>query len=89
MLGHQPQPSLDDPKYISGSSWMHPITGIAMMLDVPAVCGVLVLNTLYVVDRRLRGGRLAIRIVCLLTLWLGMIVLIRFDPHPDLEWWFD
>ena len=89
MLGHEPQPSVDDPKYISGSSWMHPITGIAIMGFMPAACAALVLNTLYVIDRRLRGRRLAIRVACLLALWLGMIALIRFDPHPILEWWLD
>src|SRR5690349_552376 len=89
MLGHEPQPSLDDPKDISGSSWMHPIAGIVIMGFMPAACGALVLNTLYVIDRRLRGRRLAIRIACLSALWLGMIALIRFDPHPVLKWWFD
>jgi hypothetical protein len=29
------------------------------------------------------------RIAGLWVLWLGMIALLRFDPHPVLEWWFD
>lgn len=89
ILGHEPRCSMDDPKFINGSSWMHPITGIAIMGLAPAAVGALVLNTLYVINRRPRGRQLLVHILCLSALWLGMIALLRFDPHPVLEWWFD
>src|SRR5258706_6473936 len=85
ILGHEPRCSLDDPKYIDGSSWMHPIAGIAIMGLMPAAVGALALNTLYVINRRLRGGRLLIRIAWLLALWLGMIAPLRFVPPPGFE----
>jgi hypothetical protein len=89
MLGHEPQASLNDPKYINGSSWMHPITGIAIMGLLPAAAGAPILNTMYVFRQRLNGRRLVIRFAWLSVLWLGMLALLRFDPHGIMQWWFD
>lgn len=89
VLGRRPQPSLDDPKYIDGASWMHLITYFALMGFVPAGCGAAALNSLYVVNHRLRGYRLVMLIAILVTLWLGMFILLRWDPGLVLYWWLD
>jgi hypothetical protein len=89
VLGHQPHPSLDDPKYIDGASWMHGITLIAIMGFLPAAAAALALNILYAVDRRLRRVRLAVRAFTLLALWFGTFVTLGVDPGMVLYWWFD
>lgn len=89
MLGHQPRPSLDDPKGISGSSWMHPIPFVALMGMLPAACATLILNALYVINSRIRGRRLLTRLAGLLSLWLGMLATLRLDPLKVLFWWLD
>ena len=35
VLGHRPRPSLDDPKFIVGSNWMHPFVTIVILGMVP------------------------------------------------------
>lgn len=89
LLGHAPRPSADDPKYIIGASWMHPITTIALFGMLPAAGGALAFNTLHVLGNRVRGIRLAMRVIALPVLWLGMIALLRYDRQPVMEWWFD
>ena len=89
VLGHQPQPSLDDPASIDGASWMSGITFVAIMGFLPAAGVALALNILYAVDSRLRGVRLMVRAFTLLALWVGTMVLIRVDPGFVVYWWFD
>lgn len=84
MLEREPRVSADDPKDIIGSGWMHlmhPITALVMFGLLPAACAALVFtNTAYVVERRLPFGRLAVRVLCLLSVWIGMIALIGWYP---------
>jgi hypothetical protein len=88
-LGHEPQCSLDDPKDINGSSFLHPITALALTGLTPTAVGIIVLTVQNLFDRR-RGVRAAImRSVWPLALWIGMFAILRFDPHPVLTWWFD
>jgi hypothetical protein len=89
VLGHRPQPSLDDPKYIVGANWMHGVTGCALLGFLPAGFAALALNTLYAAGHRLRGIRLVARIVLVVSLWLGTFLLLRWDPGLVLYWWFD
>lgn len=89
VLGHPPQPALDDPKYIAGANWMHVVTFLALLGFVPASCAALVLNTLYVIVHRLRGSRLVARSVGVASLWLGTFLLLRWDPGLVLYWWMD
>jgi hypothetical protein len=89
MLGHRPQPSLDDPKYIDGANWMHIVTCFALLGFLPAACAAVTLNALYVVGHRLRGFRLFVRIAVVSTLWLGTFLLLRWDPGFVLYWWID
>ena len=89
VLGHRPQPSLDDPKFIDGASWMHGITLFALMGFIPVGCVAAVFNVLYVVNRRLSLRRVFARIVALAMLWVGTIFLLRWDPGLVVYWWMD
>lgn len=68
---------------------MHPIAEIALIGMMRDACLALVLNSVYVIDRRVRGRRLAGRIAYLMAPWLGIIALIGFDPHSVMGWWLD
>lgn len=89
VLGHRPLPSLDDPKYKDGASWMHLVTFALLMGLLPAACGALVLNIRYVLKRHLRGVRLLLRIAAVVLLWAGTIVLLSRDPGGVVYWWMD
>ena len=91
VLGHVPRPSLDDPKYIDGASWMHPVTSVALMGLLPSAGAGLALNGLHVVLNRPGLPRTALRMLCLLGLWAGTVVLLRWDAktYQVVEWWTD
>ncbi len=88
MLGHPPQPSLDDPKSINGSSWLHGFAGIALMSALPASWMAAGFN-LYLIAGRPGLKRSVLRVAMLLILWLGMFALIHYDPWLVLDWWLD
>ncbi len=89
MLGRRPLPSLDDPKYIDGASWMHLVTFVAFIGFLPAFFGAVVLNTRYALERHLRGPRLLLRITIAVALWVSAIVLLNRDPGSVLYWRMD
>jgi hypothetical protein len=89
MLGHRPLPSMDDPKFIDGASWMGPLTGVAILGFFPVGCAAIVLNVLYIVRARLDGARLFYRILALVMLWPGTLFVLRFDPARVILWWLD
>ena len=88
ILGHQPIPSLDDPKYIQGASWMHPFTLLALMGLLPALIGALTLNSLHITLNDVPLKRIAMRVGLGIGLWAALF-LIRWDPQPVVEWWMD
>lgn len=88
VLGHPPRPSLDDPKDIVGSSLIHNITLLALAGMLPVALAALVLNVMVAI-KRLSIGRSAMRLVVLITLWLAMFTLLRWDPGQVVYWWFD
>ena len=89
LLGHRPVPSIDDPKYIGGASWMSYVTGIALVGFVPVGCVALVLNALHAVVHPQTLSRQLMRIVVTVALWFATLVLLRSDPGRVVEWWFD
>lgn len=89
MLGHQPVSSLDDPKFIDGASWMHPVTGLALLGSVPAGAGALALNAIYIALRRPPVIAALLRIGLVVALWVGTLLLLRWDPGEVLYWWLD
>lgn len=89
-LGHKPSPwGDDDPNFISGSSWMHPITALALLGIMPVGCIAIVVNVAYVVRNRLSACQVAIRLQTLVGLWLGMIASLWWEPWGVGTWWFD
>jgi hypothetical protein len=89
MLGHTPEPSVDDPKDIIGSSWMHLFTGLALLGLAPAGILALIMNALHVGYHRVYDLRLAARVAGLLVIWFGLFALLRYDPGSVVVWWFD
>lgn len=89
VLGHQSQPSLDDPKLIDGASWMHLFTTLAFLGFIPIAFIGVALNVIYMIDRRLKGYKALRYILLFLTFWLGTFQLLRSDPGSILIWWFD
>jgi hypothetical protein len=88
-LGHPPRPSLDDPKDISGSSWMHGITAIVLMGAVPAALGAVALTVAHIAVNRPSVARAAVRIVVIVGTWLALFGLLRWDPGLVVYWWMD
>jgi hypothetical protein len=89
VLGRQPRPSLDDPAYIAGTSWMHWVTGLVFIGYVPMFIAAAVLNTLCALRHRNPGAQSAIRMTGCVTLWLGSLLLFRADPGLVVAWWCD
>jgi hypothetical protein len=88
-LGHIPRPSIDDPKGVAGSSWMHILTLIAIFGAVPAAALALVLNATVISICRLTVLRGLLRIAAVMLSWAVLWALFRLDPGAVLFWWFD
>lgn len=89
ILGHQPRPSIDDPKYIDGASWMHDITAFALIGCLPMALVTAVVNTVYFCAHSNPGLRLSLRIVGIVGLWIGALLLLRSDIGLVVSWWLD
>jgi len=89
ILGHMPIPSLDDPKYIDGSSWMHPVVALALLVSVPAFFAALLLNALNSAINPTGWRRGVVRIAAFLLFWAGTPTLLRLDPGGVVYWWLD
>jgi hypothetical protein len=89
VLGHPPRPSLDDPKGVPGSSWMHVVTALALLGMVPAAAAALALNVAHLLTARPSAVRGVARLVALFGLWLAVFALLRWDPWRVVYWWMD
>lgn len=89
VLGHQPRPSLDDPKYIDGASWMHDITAVALLGYVPMALVTAVLNTAFFCAHSHPGLRLSLRVVGIVGLWIAVPLILRSDHGLVVSWWLD
>jgi hypothetical protein len=88
-LGHAPVPSFDDPKDINTSDWMHLPTALALFGLIPAGILALLLNAIHVAYHHIVGVRLIVRIGILTVLWLGLFLLLWWDPGSVVNWWGD
>ena len=88
-LGHPPRLSADEPKFIDGSSWMHPVVELTLLAVVPMFFSSLMLNAYHEVERRDHSVFLTIRIFALCALWLGSLVFLAWDPWQVAVWWWD
>lgn len=88
-LGHQPIPSANDPKFIDGSNWLHPVVAVALVGLLPAGCAAPVfISTCFTVvdaDWKIR----TLKIVGFSFLWIGSAGLLILDPWGVMYWWLD
>ncbi|HJQ81211.1 MAG TPA: hypothetical protein VJ828_14720 [Lacipirellulaceae bacterium] len=89
MLGHRPEWSTDDPKYINGASWMHLINLIVLVGILPIIFGAVAFNVMHILRNRTSAAQASIRIATLVSLWLGLLIWMNRDPHGIIEWWLD
>jgi len=89
VLGHRPLPSIDDPKFIDGDSWMHLVTGVSFIGFAPALLAAIVLNVWYVASSRLDSGPVARRMLALSAVTGGTIAWLVWDPFRVAYWWID
>ncbi len=88
-LGHQPLPSADDPKFIDGSSWMHPVVELALVFYYPACCAAPVFISTCVAIAHDDWKKRALKLVAIPCLWIGSVVLLILDPWGVMYWWLD
>jgi hypothetical protein len=88
-LGHKPRPSLDDPKLIGGSNWMHDLSALAISGAIPAALISFALNLVLVGAHRPATQRLKVRLAVLGLSWLTLLLLFSLDPGRVLYWWLD
>ena len=89
-FGHEPQWSIDDPKFIDGSSWMHPINWWLLLGTLPACFASIALNIAYLVRYRPSAVQGGIRVFTLVGLRLGLFVWMHNGRDSAIvEWWLD
>lgn len=94
ILGHQPRPSLDDPKYIGVAVDIPYVVTMILILASPGALVVGIgLTPLYLSSRissrfRLIGGT-AIAILLLALLWCAPVGICRLDPWNVGMWFMD
>lgn len=89
VLGHEPRPSIDDPKFIRGIGWADVAVTMGFLGLLPSGCAALVLTLSIAMDKDERGRRLAVLIGWLLACWAGTMLWLCWDPHRVAEWWID
>ena len=90
MLGHPPSPYGDnDPAQIDGAGWMWPITGIAFIGLMPASIGAVICTIAFVMKNRPSAAQVGIRLLTLVSFWLGMHTHLMSDPYKVIYWWLD
>jgi hypothetical protein len=89
MLGHIPQPSLDDPTSIVVANGLHPLTLIAWFGAIPAFFAGVALKMIHVALRQLGWGWGSLRLLAFAAIWIGAYELIQLDPGSVIYWWAD
>lgn len=87
-LGHRPRSSIDDPKWIAGSSWMHDLTGLGLLTFIPLGVLSLALAGHFLLEPSTRRP-LARPCLVLLAVWAAAGVLFFSDPWSVFYWWGD
>jgi len=88
-LGHRPISSLDDPKSIPGSAWLHDITGLCIFTLVPLGVVMIVLNVIEIRMNRPKISHIAVRMAIVLICWLALFGVGRFIGKEVGNWWWD
>jgi hypothetical protein len=88
-LGHLPRPSMDDPKNIAVSNWIHFFTLAAILGAVPAALLAPVLSAIEIFVNRPTIARGLIRLAAVIVSWAVLVLLVKWDPGRVLYWWMD
>jgi len=89
VLGHQPRPSLDDPKSIAVSAYWHNVTAVAFMGLLPVSWVAFALNLLHGIVRKLHWLETLTRVIGVVVAWAIVVGLLYWDPGRVVHWWFD
>ena len=88
-LGHQPLPSANDPKFIDGSSWMHPVVGLAYLGSFPMGFAAMLVYVPFITRNHKSWLHQAFEAVAIPCLWAGTVALLVLDPWGVRNWWLD
>jgi hypothetical protein len=88
VLGHRPVPWMNDPKDILGG-FAHLLTMIVFLGALPAALGGAVVNLIWVVDYKGAPIIGVTRLLLFWTLWLALLVILKWDPLTIGKWWID
>ena len=89
-LGHQPRPSIDDPKYIG--NWVdlpYSLTGFLVIGFPAAVIGGIVATGWFAVTRRFSRIVMLSLILSLMAVWVSTVAFLRWDPLRVIAWYAD
>lgn len=86
-LGQMPRPSLDDPKSIGISVDIAYLITVLLLVGFPVAAVIGVGIQLSAVNRPLQL-RLGLALLIFL-IWVGVLLLIRWDPFLVSDWFFD
>ena len=89
VLGHPPLPSLNDPKSVPGTSWLHTLTGLVLLGGYFALSASVVFYPIVGVLPKPSPRRIVLRALAVVACWGALFALLRWDPGRVLEWWLD
>jgi hypothetical protein len=90
VLGHRPEPMVNDPKGIAGVQSIHFVVQSLLILGaLPAFVTGAVVNVMYVIDRRLTAVMGCLRLILFWIAWPALLAFFRLRPSEMLDWWFD
>jgi hypothetical protein len=88
-LGHPPRPSLDDPKDVAGTAWLHELSELFLAGLLPGFLTLVVVQVARTLrDHRERWRALG-RAAMACAVWFGAGWLLTKDPGDVLLWYFD
>jgi hypothetical protein len=88
VLGHKPQPMVDDPKGIAGAQIIHIAVLCLLLSSLPAFVTGAVVNVMYIIDRRPSGLVGWLRLAVFWIGWSGLLAVLQLRPFDILEWWW-
>jgi len=87
-LGHPPRPSLDDPKDLAGTAWLHELSELLLAGLLPGFLALVVVQVARVLRDHRQPWRALRRAAVGCAGWVGAFVLLDADPGDVLLWFF-
>jgi hypothetical protein len=88
-LGHPPRPSLDDPKDVAGTAWLHELSELLLAGVLPGFLALVVVQVARVLRDHRQPWRAVGRAAVGCAGWVGAVGLLATDPGNVLLWFFD